>query len=175
MTSALWTQTDVIRIASTLLEPSSAPVILDSSLIWTKRRVKVGATSRGNTVTSRVIHLRFIVRKWLWPRDWVGGLQIPRSQLQVRSERYLGFFPEIKVELSKVTLEHESHVAFPSDSKQLFQNLDRFSFFHYVRIFLHSLEDFFLLHQLMITETSKKGNYVIQEVHGLSSLRPRPN
>lgn len=99
MTSALWTQTDVIRIASTLLEPSSAPVILDSSLIWTKRRVKVGATSRGNTVTSRVIHLRFIVRKWLWPRDW-GGVTGGRGFKFVLNATW-GFFPRLKLNSQK--------------------------------------------------------------------------
>ena len=75
------------------------------------------------------------------------GVEIRRTR--VRSQHYLEFFPEIEVELSKVTLEHESHASFPSTSRQLFHNFEDFSFLNCVYVLLHPLHELFLLRQLI--------------------------
>ena len=73
----------------------------------------------------------------------------------------------------KVTLEHESYVAFPSSSKQLFQNLELLGFVHYARIFLQSLQDF----SLSISQWSKtfEKKCVIRALLCLWLPRPPPN
>ena len=65
-----------------------------------------------------------------------------RGFKSVSSEHYLvELFPEVEVELSKVTLEHESYVAFPCTSEHLFQNLELFGFLHYVCVLPHALKE----------------------------------